>query len=408
MMYPLLRRSIRAEKLNTFDPATGLIYSEIICDTSPMSAAWVWATRGMLSDIVTFRSPGPGCATMQEMAIRRIIMHASSLVVESLDAVPWQVAKKLWQMILRQLVFSFVSCEVSANHRSSDLDSLHSWKVFISSYPEDTGAPSLKHRLQVIAKPRMLLNEYYKPITSESFQWITFLTLSDITCSRNDLTQLSLLTNLGTLAIGRGVKAPETGLDDRIIRAWAEAANVTKAFSMLRVLVCRWQKDLTVLSLQYLARIPGLTLFIVEACSVGHKDKVIAKDLGWKYSAGRYLRESIFDGVSAAVSWDTIIRSCFHKENEKHVESLRVEGIEAVNGLPSLHFCIGRVPADITLGPSDNRSLQCFIRPAPQKLQSLTSVTSKRSLSEEETVHNKRKRTIRSVRQHNFEDLIGP
>ena len=173
---------------------------------------------------------------------------------------------------------------------------------------------------------------------------------------------MSKLTNLGALTIGRGVKAPEVGLDDSIVRAWARAATEVGAFSMLRVLACRSQQVITAQSLSYLVGIPSLFLFAVEACSIGPQDKVRAYALGWKYRTGKILGEYLVNGGSANASWDSTMHSCFYQGSRFNATNLTVEGVEAVNAMPILHFCLGRTPEDAAIDVRGLPSMQFFQR----------------------------------------------
>ncbi len=80
-----------------FDVESGQVYSETTCIAGPMTADWVWTTKGRAESIRDFRSNGPGCATLEHMAIRAVIAHSSSLSMESLQDIPWLLAVNIWQ-----------------------------------------------------------------------------------------------------------------------------------------------------------------------------------------------------------------------------------------------------------------------------------------------------------------------
>lgn len=91
---------LEASKNKTLDWQSGLQYTELLCRAGPMKADWVWKTLGSTSDLALFRSKGPGCASLQNMAIRSAAMNVISLTVESFEGMPWQVGKLLWQRIV--------------------------------------------------------------------------------------------------------------------------------------------------------------------------------------------------------------------------------------------------------------------------------------------------------------------
>lgn len=122
----------------------------------------------------------------------------------------------------------------------------------------------MKRKLHVILEPNMKLGEYTKHLESPSFNWITFLSVSHITCSRTDLIKICDLANLGVLTIGEKVHAPDIGLDDSVIRSWGRIAANSDKFSSLRVLNCRAQRGVTPKVFEHLNQFPALSSFNVE------------------------------------------------------------------------------------------------------------------------------------------------
>lgn len=210
----------------------------------------------------------------------------------------------------------------------------------------------------------MTLESYVKPLVSASFQWITFLTLSNVTISRRDLINLSTLVNLGALTIGSGVLTPDVGLEDGMVRAWARAAAEAEAFSLLRVLNLRNQKDVTPRVFQYLHDFPSLSIVGLDSCSIGVKNKQIAMSFGWKYTTGKMLNEHLPDSGEGDATWDSVTHACFRAGGTYSIEIVTAEGVEAVNALPMLHFALGAVTSDAELNASGNYKLQCYERVA--------------------------------------------
>lgn len=65
-----------------------------------MTADWVWKTKGSPREAVNFRSRGPGCSSLVNMAIRSVLYNSYSITPESLEGVPWELASVLWQQIV--------------------------------------------------------------------------------------------------------------------------------------------------------------------------------------------------------------------------------------------------------------------------------------------------------------------
>lgn len=217
-------------------------------------------------------------------------------------------------------------------------------------------------RQHKILQPNMTLESYTKPLVSASFQWITFLTLSDVTISRRDLINLSNLVNLGALTIGSGVLTPDVGLEDGVVRAWARAAADTEAFSLLRVLNLRNQKDVTARVFQYLLDFPSLAIVGLAGCSIGIKNKQIAMSFGWRYTTSKMLNEHLPGSGEGDATWDSVTHACFRAGGAYSAETVTAEGVEAVNALPMLHFALGTATSDAELNASGNYKLQCFER----------------------------------------------
>lgn len=99
-------RVLREErsKLHTFDQKSGLQYTETVLRAAPMRADWVWKARGCTTEIALFRASGPGCSTLQDMAIRKACLHVVSITPDSLVGLDWQVGKGLWERIVALLV----------------------------------------------------------------------------------------------------------------------------------------------------------------------------------------------------------------------------------------------------------------------------------------------------------------
>lgn len=205
------------------------------------------------------------------------------------------------------------------------------------------------------------------------------------------------------------------GLDDGIFRSWARIAKTSDAFSMLRVLNCRSQKEITHAVFSFLNQFPALTLFNVEDCILGPQYKADALDCGWKYRTGKSLSDRLVKGVITGPSWDSVMHACFHLGGPFNTGSLTAEGLEAIDGLPRLHLSLGGPPPSAAVDVNGNGSLNTFHRMEPgihtPKIDAmLASPISKRPLRQDHIPGAKRactKSRRRTVKQQNLKDLFG-
>ncbi len=381
-----------------------------------MTSQWVWKTIGSSREAGCFRSLGPGCASLANMAIRSALANFMTLTIESLEGVPWAIGKKIWDGIktsyiesIPKLMDVLTSLTPYGNRR---LDSVHIWKLFAYVY---LGVEDLKHRQHVILKPDSPFKSYIDPLVSITFHWITFLTLSQIICSRTDLLQLTKLKNLGVLTIGQGLACPIIGIDDSLVRAWGRAAAESDAFSTLRVFQCRSQKQITTKVLHYLNDFPSLALFTFEDCpKIGPQNKEEALRLGWRYKTGVDLSHFFAQSGATDASWDSISRASFRGSGPFSAGRVTAEGVEAFNNLPVLHFTLGS-SADAAVnvtGAQGMRSFHRFVDYLPPPPSGPISGSKKRPLeqtsSQLSSLGARKKPTMRaSKHQHMTSMLMG-
>ena len=72
------------------------------------------------------------------------------------------------------------------------------WKAFAAAYPNED-VDTVKRKYHVIASPNMKLGDYVTPLISPSLQWVTFLSLSNITCVRISLRKSPNLDQISSL-----------------------------------------------------------------------------------------------------------------------------------------------------------------------------------------------------------------
>ena len=79
---------------------SGQVFTETICPAGPMTPDWVWKTKGSSRQAGCFRSPGPGCSSLANMAVRSALQYSFDITAESLEGVPPEVASILWRSIV--------------------------------------------------------------------------------------------------------------------------------------------------------------------------------------------------------------------------------------------------------------------------------------------------------------------
>lgn len=254
----------------------------------------------------------------------------------------------------------------------------------------------------------MTLANYTAPITSISINWIAHLTLSNITCSRIDLIQLSRLLNLGVLTIGANVKAPDFGLDDNIVRTWARSAAASDAFRELRVLNCRSQTYLTNRIFDYLDQFPVLGAFNVEMSSIGSGSQEASQRAGWRFENGKVLDEWLHQGGSNSKDWNSVVHACFKGAGVLIKSTFADQEVEAVNSLPVLHLALGGLPSPALVGGSGEGSLSSFQR-MPRDTKSIEVNNAVKmpleSIASSSTLPRK-KPTVRASKRQDLDHLL--
>lgn len=214
--------------------------------------------------------------------------------------------------------------------------------------------------------------------------------------------------------MGPKVIAEDIGLDDGIIRSWARIAATSDAFSMLRVLNCRSQKEVTQAVFSLLNRFPALALFNVEDCNLGSQHKADALDCGWKYRTWNFLRDWLVECGTTGASWDSLMHACFNWGGRFSTETITAEGVEAIDGLPRMHLSLGGPPRGAATDVTKDVSLRSFHRMKPSTLtpqidEMLASPFNKRLLSQDHMTGAKRtctKYKMRASKQQYMENLL--
>ncbi|KAL8675413.1 MAG: hypothetical protein Q9168_000244 [Polycauliona sp. 1 TL-2023] len=237
-----------------FESESGQVFIERTCKAGSMTPEWTWQTRRSLQTLNQWLNhDGPGSPSLRDISIRKVLANTLNLTPAVMETLPLHLTHRLWLEIETSLLFS-------------GLDSLRTWKIFASAFVYQ-GNLRLVDKSLVISESTTHLTECINHIVSPPFHFITFLSLSDLSCSRTELIQLSRLTNLGMLKIA-AQDSSYVSLEDSIIRAWGRAACEAGAFSRFRILVCKSQINITGRIFAYFRDFPALDMVLLDRCSV--------------------------------------------------------------------------------------------------------------------------------------------
>jgi hypothetical protein len=157
---------------------------------------------------------------------------------------------------------------------SRQLDSLHVWRVFAHSQ-----IGNRFHEADYL--PQTSLEICCQLITSQSAVWITDLSIYLMDDMAADLTKISTISNLHKLHVGNSTKSPYSRLDDRVLRAWADAARDQGSFSHVKHLKLHDHKGITKWSLERLSSFPALANLALHGCNLSKQDIEILILRGW-------------------------------------------------------------------------------------------------------------------------------
>jgi hypothetical protein len=116
------------------------------------------------------------------------------------------------------------------------------------------------------------------------------------------------ILNLRKLYIRNNTNSPYSPLDDRIFRAWADAAREQVAFSRLSRLHLYYHRGITKWSLYRLCDFPSLGDLTLHECNLSKQDIDIAIDQGW-IEPHRYARSLDDDARMYRINlWLQIVR----------------------------------------------------------------------------------------------------
>jgi len=78
--------------------------ADMACIIGLVRPGWEWKARGRTKDIALYKSPGPGCSTLLDMAIRTACLNINDMTAETLRGVEWQIGKQLWKKLVAKYV----------------------------------------------------------------------------------------------------------------------------------------------------------------------------------------------------------------------------------------------------------------------------------------------------------------
>lgn len=152
------------------------------------------------------------------------------------------------------------------------------WKLFAMVYPEQFRKIS-RYTCMHVEGPRMPVRQYLTLLQSDSLHWGVALTLFTPFANTPELVDVASVRNIVALELTTSGTASDsneetaTVLDDRIMRAWSEMAEMPSiageggsAFAHLRVLKIAHQTEVTTTTLRCLRAFPSLQHVIICNC----------------------------------------------------------------------------------------------------------------------------------------------
>jgi hypothetical protein len=83
---------------SSYDPVSGLVYTETIHQAAPMRPEWARKTAGSVLHISQYRH-NKGASSLKQMVMRTALMNANSLTPEALRSLPWPIGDQLWKQL---------------------------------------------------------------------------------------------------------------------------------------------------------------------------------------------------------------------------------------------------------------------------------------------------------------------
>ena len=235
------------------------------------------------------------------------------------------------------------------------------WKTFATAYGLEPEASRLLYREVSVTDARVSLEDYFiRPAISSSRLWITSLHLGDLECTHSDLIAISSLTNIWALSLGGGLSVSDYDINDLLFRSWARAAE-DGSFSMLRLLICRDQRQITTKIFEYLTSFPALAMALFEECPINLRAKRTGEAYGFKVQPGFLRKLNNQEALSASPNLEFL--KYLVGDNEDTNATARQS--RQLDDIPHLHFSIGCCPPERP-GFRANRKWCCFKKSSDQ------------------------------------------
>ncbi|PYH82013.1 hypothetical protein BO82DRAFT_334985 [Aspergillus uvarum CBS 121591] len=241
------------------DRNSGQVYLESSKEPSLASskgASWVHETP-FLPERWDKQAMARGAPSLRHAATRQALSNQRNLRPELFAAVPWRLAKSLWDIL-----------------GQCNKQTTYAWRLLATAYPEEFRKIAAD-RVMKIESPLMPMQDYLSLVKSDSLSWGAILTLAATYARVPDLVGLANIPNLIALEIAtplqyEGVEdesdAPMVDLNDRVMRSWSELAQNSAGFANLRVLMLQFQSNISSVTLRYLRDLPALQLLVLNGC----------------------------------------------------------------------------------------------------------------------------------------------
>lgn len=323
---------------------SGQVFTENIVAARDPIWDWPLKTRGSATSLSYFRSPGPGCSSLLDIAIRACLVRSTWLTPALVGSLPWNLACKLWNELIK-----------------NELDSVRIWQAFAASWPE--AGPALKWKIQRVRHaPSLPLELFTEPLCSDKGHWLSILTLQNIHVPRRSLVQgVAKITNLMALTIGKDVMIePGMAIDDGIFRAWAghyeeftakvsrdeptrERNTLFAPFGKLKVLNLKLQPHITARTFEHLGCLPQLSVINTEFESFGFCVVDDAKKLGWRLLPSEDPCLASQKNQAGRISWDALIRTslAWSESGTDGPDKSAAAGLHCEVKSPVLHLIVG-------------------------------------------------------------------
>lgn len=230
------------------------MYEESTASVRPMIPRWLTRSRGRRYEAKEYKSPGPGAASLKDIAIRSAVLHVDNIPPEVLECVPWVVGKRIADYLTRTEAWS-----------------LKTWGVFATAYSEEEDPILKQYRISLRAKAGEHVHELdpiLKQISVLSFDHITNLSIQRLKFTQSVFIIILKIPNLGVLALTHNQIGADVGdsedINDNFVKKWSRLVVEECRLLKLKVFILR-HFALTSCILDYFSALPALLLCNIES-----------------------------------------------------------------------------------------------------------------------------------------------